>query len=170
MGSHQPPTKMKGGLTESHDRSEDSGSFGKFENGVGPSERAKIHKGPLLIFYDLEWSFSDIIQIGASCEKGDFSQAVRPSGKVNYAVKKKIKLDVKVGPTGKRQVFDVKRRMFLPTLDPRDAFMDFLDWLEDLKLFVIRKILDERLKIRHGRFNFRGYGPEEVGVKVPQYL
>ena len=62
MGSHQPPTKMKGGLTESHDRSEDSGSFGKFENGVGPSERAKIHKGPLLIFYDLEWSFKSTLQ------------------------------------------------------------------------------------------------------------
>ena len=132
MGSHQTPTKIKGDLKESHDRNEDSGGFGKFENGVGLSERAKIHKGPLLIFYDLEWSFGDIIQIGASCEKGDFSQAVRPSGKVNYAVKKKIKLDVKVGPTGKRQVFDVKRRMFLPTLDPRDAFMDFLDWLEEV--------------------------------------
>ena len=135
MGSQQPPIKIKGGLKDNHDVFEPGGLGRDDHHGheVGrPPGKAKIRQGPLLVFYDLEWSFSDIIQIGASCGRGDFSQAVRPSGKVNYAVKKKIKMDVKVGPTGKRQVFDVKRRMFLPTLDPRDAFMDFLDWLEEI--------------------------------------
>ena len=133
MGSQQPPMKIRGGFKDNHVLHE-SGRLGRADHGheVGPPGKAKIGQGPLLVFYDLEWSFSDIIQIGASCERGDFSQAVRPSGKVNYAVKKKIKMDVKVGPTGKRQVFDVKRRMFLPTLDPRDAFIDFLDWLEEI--------------------------------------
>ena len=131
MGSQQPPTKIRGGSKDDHDL-HDPGDFGRGGHDVGSPGRAKSRQGPLLIFYDLEWSFSDIIQIGASCTRGDFSQAVRPSGKVNFAVKKKIKMDVKVGPTGKRQVFDVKRRMFLPTLDPRDAFVDFLDWLEEI--------------------------------------
>ena len=85
-----------------------------------------------LVYYDLEWSNSDIIQIGAASGEEEFSQAVRPGGKMDPFVRKKIKLDVRDGPTGKRQVFDMSRRMFLPTADPRQGFEDFLSWLEEL--------------------------------------
>ena len=40
-----------------------------------------------LVFYDLEWSQSEIIQIGAVCESADFSQCIRPSGKIDPFVK-----------------------------------------------------------------------------------
>ena len=40
-----------------------------------------------LVFYDLEWSQSEIIQIGAVCESSDFSQCIRPSGKIDPFVK-----------------------------------------------------------------------------------
>ena len=85
-----------------------------------------------LVYYDLEWSNSDIIQIGAASGEDEFSQAVRPGGKMDPFVRKKIKLDVRDGPTGKRQVFDMSRRMFLPTADPREGFEDFLSWLEEI--------------------------------------
>jgi len=85
-----------------------------------------------LVFYDLEWSQSEIIQIGAVCGGAEFSQCIRPSGRIDPFVRRKIKLDVREGPTGERQVFDIERRMFLPTLDARDGFVEFLDWLENV--------------------------------------
>jgi len=86
----------------------------------------------LLVYYDLEWSHNDIIQMGATCGEQEFSQAIRPGGKMDPFVRRKIKLDVRDGPTGKRQIFDMSRKMFLPTLDPKDAFVDFITWLEDI--------------------------------------
>ena len=35
-----------------------------------------------LVFYDLEWTQNEIIQIGAVCGNADFSQSIRPSGKI----------------------------------------------------------------------------------------
>jgi len=94
-----------------------------------------------LVFYDLEWSQSEIIQIGAECEGKVFSQCVRPTGKVDWYVSKKIKLEVRPGPTGERQVFDTLRKVFLPTVEPRLGFERFLSWLEeiagDAKLILI---------------------------------
>lgn len=40
-----------------------------------------------LVFYDLEWSQSEIIQIGAVCDNADFSQCIRPSGKIDPFVR-----------------------------------------------------------------------------------
>jgi len=85
-----------------------------------------------LVFYDLEWSQNEIIQIGAVCEGSEFSQCVRPSGRIDPFVRKKIKLDVREGPTGERQIFDIVRRIFLPTLDARDGFEEFMNWLEEV--------------------------------------
>jgi len=84
-----------------------------------------------LVFYDLEWSQSEIIQIGAAvCGGQGFSQCIRPSGRIDPFVRRKIKLDLREGPTGERQVFDIERRIFLPTMDAREGFVKFLDWLE----------------------------------------
>jgi len=85
-----------------------------------------------LVFYDLEWSQSEIIQIGAVCESSDFSQCIRPSGKIDPFVKKKIKLDVRKDHTGQWQVFDIVRKRFLPTVSPREGFERFLTWLESI--------------------------------------
>jgi len=85
-----------------------------------------------LVFYDLEWSQSEIIQIGAVCGGFEFSQCIRPSGRIDPFVRKKIKLDVREGPNGERQIFDMVRRMFLPTKDPKEGFLDFLSWLDDV--------------------------------------
>jgi len=87
---------------------------------------------PKLVFYDLEWSQCEIIQIGAVCEGAEFSQCVRPSGRIDPFVRRKIKLDVREGPTGERQVFDIVRKIFLPTLDARSGFEQFLLWLEEV--------------------------------------
>jgi len=83
-----------------------------------------------LVFYDLEWSQNEIIQIGAVCGGSVFSQCIRPSGRIDPFVRRKIKLDVREGPSGERQVFDIVRRIYLPTLDARDGFEEFLQWLE----------------------------------------
>jgi len=85
-----------------------------------------------LVFYDLEWSQSEIIQIGAVCETADFSQCIRPTGKIDPFVRKKIKLDVRKDHTGQWQVFDIVRKRFLPTVSPREGFERFLSWLEEV--------------------------------------
>lgn len=43
-----------------------------------------------LVFYDLEWTQNEIIQIGAVCGNQDFSQSIRPSGKIDPFVRKKV--------------------------------------------------------------------------------
>lgn len=83
-----------------------------------------------LVFYDLEWTQNEIIQIGAVCGNADFSQSIRPSGKIDPFVRKKIKLDVRRDPSGYMQVYDMVRKQFLPTVDPRRGFENFLSWLE----------------------------------------
>ena len=90
------------------------------------------NKPTKLVFYDLEWSSNEIIQIGAVCGTADFSQCIRPSGKIDPFVKKKIKLDVRKDPAGHWQVFDLMRKRFLPTVNPREGFDKFLSWLEDV--------------------------------------
>ena len=85
-----------------------------------------------LVFYDLEWTQNEIIQIGAVCEGSDFSQCIRPSGRIDPFVRKKIKLDVRKDHTGQHQVFDLVRKQFLPTVNPREGFERFLTWLESV--------------------------------------
>ena len=103
-----------------------------------------------LVFYDLEWTQNEIIQIGAVCGNQDFSQSIRPSGKIDPFVRKKvgalkngiefnfhiiyaqIKLDVRKDPTGQWQVYDLVRKRFLPTVGPREGFERFLAWLEEI--------------------------------------
>lgn len=85
-----------------------------------------------LVFYDLEWTQNEIIQIGAVCGTADFSQSIRPSGKIDPFVRKKIKLDVRRDPAGHWQVYDLVRKQFLPTVDPRPGFERFLAWLEEV--------------------------------------
>ena len=81
---------------------------------------AVAKKKPIkLVFYDLEWSSNEIIQIGAVCGAADFSQCIRPTGKIDPFVRKKIKLDVRKDHTGQWQVFDIVRKRFLPTVSPR---------------------------------------------------
>jgi len=89
-------------------------------------------KNVKLVFYDLEWTQNEIIQIGAVCENSDFSQCIRPSGRIDPFVKKKIKLDVRKDPTGEWQVYDIVRKQFLHTVGPREGFEKFLKWLEDI--------------------------------------
>jgi len=97
-----------------------------------PTKVNGIDKGaPVkLVFYDLEWTQNEIIQIGAVCGNADFSQSIRPSGKIDPFVRKKIKLDVRRDPSGYMQVYDMVRKQFLPTVDPRRGFENFLSWLE----------------------------------------
>ena len=83
-----------------------------------------------LVFYDLEWTQNEIIQIGAVCEGADFSQCIRPFGRIDPFVRRKIKLDVRKDHSGQHQVFDKVRKQFLPTVNPREGFQRFLTWLE----------------------------------------
>ena len=85
-----------------------------------------------LVFYDLEWTQNEIIQIGAVCGTSDFSQSIRPSGKIDPFVRKKIKLDVRRDPAGYWQVYDLVRKQFLHTVDPKPGFERFLSWLEEV--------------------------------------
>jgi len=86
----------------------------------------------LLVFYDLEWSNNEIIQIGSVCGDERFSLCLRPSGRIDPFVRKKIKLDLREGPDGERQVFDMTRKTFLPTVRPDVGLDLFLTWIEKL--------------------------------------
>jgi len=85
----------------------------------------------LLVFYDLEWSNNEIIQIGAACGDLRFSTCLRLSGKIDPFVRKKIKLDLRLVGT-ERQVYDMTRSMFLPTVAPLEGLTQFLTWLRSL--------------------------------------
>lgn len=85
-----------------------------------------------LVFYDLEWSQNEIIQIGAVCGTYEFSQCIRPGGRIDPFVRRKIKLDIREAPSGERQIFDMERRIFLPTVDAKVGFVNFLKWLEEV--------------------------------------
>lgn len=106
---------------------------------------ADVEGSVLLVFYDLEWSNNEIIQIGAASGDQRFSLCLRPSGRIDPFVRKKIKLDLREGSDGERQVYDMTRRTFLTTVRPEVGLDLFLTWLEQLASGQSRLIL-----ISHG--------------------
>ena len=45
-------------------------------------------------------------------------------------MKEIIQLDVKQGPSGQLQLYDMATEEFLPTKAPREAFVEFVEWIE----------------------------------------
>jgi len=88
---------------------------------------------PGLVFYDLEWTGSEILQIGAVCLGETFERTILTKKDIHYKVSEKIFLQTRLGPGLTRGVFDVKREEFLTCHQPMEAVQQFLAWLKSIK-------------------------------------
>ena len=88
-----------------------------------------------LVFYDLEWSQDEIIQIGAVSDFSHFSQTILPSAQISPYVRKLIKLEVRhlSGAEGSSGVYDIVRGQFLDSVSPKEGLEMFLSWLEEVR-------------------------------------
>jgi len=98
-----------------------------------------------LVFYDLEWTGHELLQIGAVCLNDRFDQTILTKNDIHPKVTAKIMLQTRLGPDMTRQVYDCKREMFLPSCTSREALEEFLGWLKSIKTKYGQTIL-----ISHG--------------------
>lgn len=91
----------------------------------------------LLVFYDTELSKKTITQLGAVCSAGEFNRWMIPDREFVYdwgATKFSTKVTAKVDPSDdKLKLFHTEQKKFLPTVFCKEAFEDFLLWLEQMK-------------------------------------
>ena len=98
-----------------------------------------------LVFYDLEWTGSELLQIGAVCLDERFDQTILTNVDIHPKVTAKIMLQTRLGPDMTRQVYDCKREIFLPSCTSSEALGQFLSWLKSIKTNYGQTIL-----ISHG--------------------
>ena len=86
-----------------------------------------------LIFYDLEWTGSELLQIGAVDETGNtFETTVLTDQDIHVKVAEKIQLETRQDSNGNRGVFDKRNQKFLNTTSLYQALQDFLDWIQKI--------------------------------------
>ena len=100
---------------------------------------------PGLVFYDLEWTGPELLQIGAVTSERSFMRTVLTDVDIHYKVAEKIKLQTRCDKDGQRKVFDCQDGEFIPTVTIKSALMDFLDWIETIYFKIGQVIL-----ISHG--------------------
>ena len=102
---------------------------------------------PGLIFYDLEWTGAELLQIGAVTQGGgeSFERTILTDADIHYKVAEKIKLETRCDGDGQRGIYDSDIRKFIPTVSLRSALEDFLDWIKTVYFQVGQVIL-----ISHG--------------------
>ena len=90
-----------------------------------------------LVFYDLEWSQDEIVQIGAVSDFSHFSQTILPSAQISPYVRKVIKLEVRhlssSRAEGSSGIYDLVREKFLDSVSPKEGLEMFLSWLEEVR-------------------------------------
>ena len=91
-----------------------------------------IHVQTGLVFYDLEWTGSELLQIGAVADDSVFERTILTQADIHYKVSQSILLETRVDDQGKRQVFDISSGSFIPSCSLSGALSDFLDWLQYL--------------------------------------
>ena len=91
-----------------------------------------IHVQTGLVFYDLEWTGSELLQIGAVADDSMFERTILTQADIHYKVSQSILLETRVDDQGKRQVFDISSGSFIPSCSLSEALGDFLDWLQYL--------------------------------------
>jgi len=93
-----------------------------------------------LVFYDLEWTGSELLQIGAVHESESFERTILTNSDIHYKVTEKILLKTIVDTENNRQVFDCSRNITLKSSSLESALGDFLDWIQDV-YFRIGKVI-----------------------------
>ena len=85
----------------------------------------------MVIYYDLEFYYEEITQIGASCAHGTFSQHVLPQSRIQiHRIKDLTKVHDKKNHLCQIKLFDRHKNKFLPTMSPskgswKISFLDF---------------------------------------------
>ena len=95
-----------------------------------PHHKAMFQPG--LIFYDLEWTGAELLQIGAVTHEGQesFERTILTNADVHYKVAEKIKLETRCDGDGQRRVYDSQSEKFIPTVTLRSALEELLDWIK----------------------------------------
>jgi len=100
---------------------------------------------PGLVFYDLEWTGSELLQIGAVCSEDSFEQTILTKSDIHPKVSAKIFLQTRLGPDMAREVYDCQREIFLPSCQSKEALHLFMAWLKSIQTACGQVIL-----ISHG--------------------
>ena len=85
---------------------------------------------PGIVFYDLEWSDQQLLQIGAISATKTFERTILTN--IHPNVTAKIFLQTCTGPDGRRQVQDCQTGQFLPAVSLEEALKDFLMFLQEI--------------------------------------
>lgn len=97
----------------------------------------KFQKG--LVFYDLEWTGTELLQIGAVCCEDSFERTILTKRdihpKVTASIFLQTRMKVCVDPPYAitREVYDCQRDIFLPSCKSKDALEQFLTWMKGIK-------------------------------------
>jgi len=105
-----------------------------------------------LVFYDLEWTGPELLQIGAVCLDHSFEQTILTKTDIHPKVSATIMLQTRLRPVKingqwvtRREVYDLKKEAFLSTCTSREALGQFLNWLKS-----IRDKFGQSILISHG--------------------
>jgi len=96
-----------------------------------------------LIFYDLEWTGAELLQIGAvthGCLES-FERTILTNADVHYKVAEKIKIETRCDGDGRRRVYDSQSGKFIPTVSLISALEELLDWIKTVYFKVGQVIL-----------------------------
>ena len=85
-----------------------------------------------LVFYDLEWTGPELLQIGAVCGDRIFDRTILTKADIHFKVSEKIFLETRLDNEGQRQVYDSKSKKFLQSTSMLTALTDFLDWIQEI--------------------------------------
>ena len=102
---------------------------------------------PGLVFYDLEWTGAELLQIGAvtlDC-RDSFERTILTDSDIHYKVAEKIKLETRCDGDGRREVFDCLAEKFISTVSLKSALEELLDWIKTIYFEIGQVIL-----ISHG--------------------
>ena len=85
------------------------------------------------MFYDLEWTGSELLQIGGVSLEDSFARTILTKSDIHPKVTASIFLQTRLGPDRSRQVYDCKRELFLPSTQPLPALKQFMEWIKSIK-------------------------------------
>ena len=106
---------------------------------------------PGVVFYDLEWSDQELIQIGAISEDESFERTILNDRDIQPHVTAKILLQTRRGEGGLRQIYDCQAKQFLQCCSTEAALQDFLSFLQEIYF-------------RHGQLFLVSHGSEDIPI------
>jgi len=87
-----------------------------------------------MVFYDLEWTGNELLQIGAVCLNSAFERTILTETDIHPKVTAAINVRTQWTPEMHRVVYDCHSQKILKTFSPHEALLDFLNWLKLIML------------------------------------